>query len=217
MSAKSSVPGIALAPASTAARPVVPSARRSDLLVPVHRTLDRIKNEWAPLVAWHVGRSGRVGLIGIGLLLASGVFFFSTHLQVANEATALRAQLRQARSHVATAAPVATEAAQALRHLPARGDMLALLGVLLKQADDSKLSVDTGKYEAKATKAGEITRYNVSFPVTGSYPQVRHFIDAILIALPAVSIGELSIERKNIGDGTVEARLRLTFYTRSGT
>ena len=213
---KPGTPGIALAPASTVPRPAAPAARRSDLLVPARRALARLVNEWLPLLAWQVGRSGRAGLVGLGLLMASAVFFFSTHLQVVNEATALRAQLQQAQAHAVVAAPVANEAAQTLRHLPPRTEMPALLGVLLQQADDANLTLDTGKYEAKVAKAGEITRYNVSFPVTGPYQQVRQFIDAVLTALPAVSISELNIERKSVGDGRVEARLQLTFYTRSG-
>ena len=80
---------IALAPAPTTPRPPVPAARRSDMMAPARRALDRVQNEWAPLVVWHVGRSGRTGLVGIGLALAAAVFFFSTHMQVANEAAAL--------------------------------------------------------------------------------------------------------------------------------
>jgi hypothetical protein len=211
---KANAPSISLAPAPTGARPTAPAARRSDLLVPVRQFAARISNEWAPLVAWHISRSGRTGLVGIGLALASAVFFFSTHLQVANEAAALRSQLSEARTNAPKVAPLASEAAQTLRHLPARADMPVLLGVLLTQADEAKLSLDTGKYEAALSKSGDITRYRVSFPVTGPYPQVRQFIDAVLVALPAVSITELNIERKTIVDGQVEARLRLTFYTR---
>jgi hypothetical protein len=208
-------PQIALAPAPTRAPPPVPTPRRSDLMAPTRRAIERLQNEWLPLVGWHVSRSGRTGLVGIGLAVASAVFFFSTVGQVSNEATLLRADLAKAQSHPVVIAPLASEAQATLRHLPSRAEMPALLGVLLKQADDAKLTLDTGKYEAQATKAGDITRYRVSFPVTGPYLQVRQFVDAVLVALPAVSISELNIERKTIGDGQVEARLRLTFYTRS--
>jgi hypothetical protein len=207
-------PQIALAPAPTRAPPPVPAPRRSDLLAPVRRAIDRVNDQWLPLAVWHVGRSGRAGLVGIGLAVASAVFFFSTVGQVTNESTALRADLAKARSHPTAVAPLASEAQATLRHLPSRADMPALLGVLLQQAEASKLTLDTAKYEAQSTKTGDITRYKVSFPVTGPYPQVRQFVDAVLVALPAVSISELNIERKTISDGQVEARLRLTFYTR---
>ena len=213
--AKTAAPAIALATAAPARPPAAPTARRSDLLVPLRRVAKRATDDWAPLVAWHVGRTGRPGLVGIALVLASAVFFFSTHLQVAHEADALRADLAAARTRAATTPLAVNESAQAVRHLPSRGDMPALLGVLLQQADAAKLTLDTAKYESTTAKAGAITRYKVSFPVAGPYPQVRQFVDATLAALPAVSVNELSIERKTIGDPNVEARIRLTFYTRS--
>ncbi len=216
MSAETSVRRtLAVAPAMRRPPPAVAAVRRSDMLVPVRRLLLRIRNDWAPLAAWHLGRTGRVGLVGIALMLASALFFVSTHLQVAGEAEALRADLMRARARASVAPAGVNEPAQALRHLPSRADMPALLGVLLQQAEAAQLALDTGKYEMTAAKAGAITRYRVSFPVTGPYPQVRQFIDATLVALPTVSINELNIERKAIGEGIVEARLRLTFYTRS--
>ena len=213
--AKTATPAIALATAAPARPPAAPAVRRSDLLVPLRRVAKRATDEWAPLVAWHVGRTGRPGLVGIALVLASAVFFFSTHLQVAHEADALRADLAAARVRAQTTPVVVNESAQTVRHLPARADMPALLGILLQQADAAKLTLDTAKYEGTAAKAGAITRYKVSFPVAGPYPQIRQFVDATLAALPAVSINELTIERKAIGDPNVEARVRLTFYTRS--
>jgi hypothetical protein len=92
--------------------------------------------------------------------------------------------------------------------------MPSLLGVLLKQADAAHLSIDTGKYESSALKSGGVTSYQVSFPVSGPYPQVRQFIDATLTALPTVALSELSLTRKTIGDGSVEAQIRMTLFTR---
>jgi hypothetical protein len=94
--------------------------------------------------------------------------------------------------------------------------MPALLGVLLKQADAAHLSIDTGKYETTALKSGGVVSYQISFPITGPYPQVRQFIDATLSALPTVGMSELSLTRKSIGDGAVEAQIRLVAFTRDG-
>ena len=207
-------PTIALATAAPARPLAVAPGRRSDLLLPLRGAAQRLSETWLPLLAWHVSRTGRSGLVGIGLLVASAMFFFTTHLPVAREAEALRADLTTALARGAAAPTVASESARALRHLPGRADMPALLGVLLQQADAAKLTLDTAKYESSTAKAGAITRYKVSFPVSGPYPQIRQFVDSTLIALPTVSINELSLERKAIGDQNVEARIRLTFYTR---
>jgi hypothetical protein len=209
-------PAIAVAPATPAGSRAPVTPRRSDVLVPGRRFAARLSGDWAPALAWHVGRTGRPGLVGIGLLVASALFFLSTHLEVANEAASLRADLSSARARAAAAPRLAgRDAAPASANLPKRADMPALLGVLIKQADEAHLTLEAGKYETTASKTGEITRYTVSFPVSGPYPQIRQFIDATLTALPAVAISDLSLERKTIGEGTVNAQIRLTVFTRS--
>ncbi len=60
-----------------------------------------------------------------------------------------------------------------------------------------------------------MVRYQIAFPVTGPYPQIRAFIDSTLATMPAVGLSELVLERKSIADVNVEAQLRMTVYTRS--
>jgi hypothetical protein len=93
--------------------------------------------------------------------------------------------------------------------------MPQVLGILLQQADAAQLSIDTAKYEISTSKSGALIRHRIAFPVEGSYPQVRQFIDATLRALPELAINDLSITRKAIGDPTVEAQIRMTIFTRS--
>jgi hypothetical protein len=213
---KAVAPKLGLAPAAAPRPPVAP--RRSEVLLPLKRLGARLQNDWLPVAGWYLGRTGRPGLVGLGLLAASVVFLASTMSQVGEETVALRAELDKARRQVAVA-PVATaasEAARALAHLPKRSEMPAILGVLLAQADAAHLTLDSGKYETSVAKSNDITSYKVAFPVVGPYPQVRQFIDGTLTALPAAAISELSLHRKSIADGNVEAQLRLTVYTRNG-
>ena len=212
---RAATPGIVRAVAPPPAAPV--PVRRPDPLQRARRLASRISREWAPLVAWHVGRTGRAGLVGIALLLGSVVFLCSTGLKMAQETAALRSDLARAAQQAHATPSVASESAETLRHLPARADMPRLLGVLLAQAKDARLTLDTAQYETSAASTGSITRYKVTFPVVGPYVQVRKFVDAVLTALPNVSIDELSIERKTIADPAVEARVRLSFFTRSSS
>jgi len=179
------------------------------------RWLTVVSDRWLPRVAWSLQRTGRLGLSGVALLLASAIFLVSTHLPLTREVEELRSQVESAPAGAsASSRPVSDSGTAMLRSLPSRAEAPALLGVLLKQADAAHLSIDTGKYETAALKSGGVTSYQVSFPVTGPYPQVRQFIDATLTALPAVALSELSLTRKAIGDGSVEAQIRLTFFTR---
>jgi Tfp pilus assembly protein PilO len=150
------------------------------------------------------------------LLLASAVFLVSTHLPLGHEIKDMRAQLEVVGARATAAAPATLNEPGTvfLGSLPRRADMPALLGTLLRQADAAHLSIDTGKYATTPLKNGGVMSYQISFPVTGPYPQVRRFIDSTLTALPAVAMSELSLTRKTVGDGEVEARIRLTVFTR---
>jgi len=167
-------------------------------------------------LAWSVKGTGRLGLAGIALLAASGVFFLSTYLPLRGDTQALNLQLdgmRGTQSSVPRHAPI-NSGAQLLSSLPARGDMPALLGVVLAQANAAHLTIDSGKYDESVMKGGGLVRYRVNFPLVGSYPQIRQFIDALLTAMPNVAVSDLSVQRKAITDGAVEAQVGLTVFTR---
>ena len=179
--------------------------------------LTRASNQWLPRVSWSLQRTGRLGMSGAALLMASAVFLVSTSLPLSREVQELRSQVESTRSETPPdARPVSDPGTALLRSLPPRIQVPSLLGVLLKQADAAHLSIDTGKYETTALKSGGVMSYQVAFPVSGPYPQVRQFIDASLTELPSVALSELSLTRKTIGDGSVEAQIRLTFFTREG-
>jgi Tfp pilus assembly protein PilO len=185
------------------------------LALPMRRWLVLVSERWLPQLLWSAHRTGRLGMSGLALLATALIFLLSTYLPLTREIEELRGQLQSARVDAVSApAPASNSGALLLRSLPTRTQMPALLGVLLKQAAAARLTIDTGKYETAPLKSGGVTSYQVSFPITGSYPQVRQFIDATLVALPSVALSELSLTRKTIGDGSVEAQIRLTVFTR---
>jgi len=201
-------PGAAARPAATLGRADSPAL--------AYRGAARLGNEWLSRATWTISRTGRPGAVGIALLLAAALFLFSTHRKVAAEVESLRADLATAQRQARTAAAdKVTEPGTAMRALPARTDMPAILGQLFDQATRAQLAVDTAKYEINATKSSDVVRYQIAFPVTGTYPQIRAFLDATLATMPAVALHDLAIDRKSIGDGDVEAQLRMTVYTRS--
>ncbi len=206
--AKAVTAGAAARPAATLGRADAPALAR--------RVGARLGNAWLPRATWTISRTGRPGVVGIALLLAAALFLFSTHLKVAAEVEALRADLATAQRQARTAAAdKVADPGTAMRALPARTDMPAILRQLFDGATRAQLAVDTAKYEINATKSSDVVRYQITFPVTGPYPQIRAFLEATLATMPAVALRDLAIDRKSIGDGDVEAQLRMTVYTRS--
>jgi Tfp pilus assembly protein PilO len=176
----------------------------------------RLGHEWLPRAAWTVSRTGKPGLVGIALLFAAALFLVSTHLRLVGEVEAMRADLAATQLRARTTAPEKIAIpATAMRAFPARTDTPAMLRQLFRTATRARLAVDSARYEINATKSSGVIRYQIAFPVRGPYPQIREFIDATLATMPAVALNDLLLERKSIADGNVEARLRMTLYTRS--
>ena len=214
MNAASEIARAVTAPGAAARPPATPRGAEAPALA--RRFAVRLSNEWLPRAGWTISRTGRPGLVGIGLLLTAALFLLSTHLEVAAEVEALRADLAAAQGQARTpAADKVADPASAIRALPARTDMPAILRQLFSKATQARLAVDTGKYEINMMRSSGVARYQFTFPVTGSYPQIRGFIDATLATMPAVALSDLVLDRKSIADGSVEAQIRMTVYTRS--
>ena len=75
----------------------------------------------------------------------------------------------------------------------------------------------SGRYEFTPAKSGQIARYRLAFPVRGSYPQLRRFIDGTLGAVPAVGLEGLRLERASVDEEVLDADLRFEVIVRNGT
>lgn len=179
------------------------------------RLTKRLTHELLPRIIWSASRTGRSGLAGLALLLAAATFFVSTHLELQAEVEALRGDLAVARGRPRPAAgdkgPGARPAA-VLGALPPRSELPAILRQLFAKAAQARLAVDTGKYELHGAGTSGVVRFQVSFPVTGPYQQIRTFIDSALATVPALALTELTLDRKLISDPSVEAQIRMTIY-----
>jgi Tfp pilus assembly protein PilO len=203
-----SPPGTPPRPTEAPHRPEAPRLTR--------RLASRLGGGWLPRAAWTIGRTGRPGLIGIALLLAATVFLFSTGLRVAADVEDLRSNLAAAQERAsAPPAEAVADPTAALRGLPTRADMPDVLRQLFHEAAQARLAVDTAKYEVETERSSGVVRYRIAFPVTGFYPAIRTFIDGTLAAMPAVALNDLALERKSITDGSVDAQIRMTVYTRA--
>jgi hypothetical protein len=194
------------------ARPPAPLGRAAPPAALTRRLAARLGTEWLPRASWTVSRTGRPGLLGLALLIGTALFFLSTHLPVASEVAALRADLAaQPLSHPPVA-PLVADPSGAAPALPTRADVPAILLQLFNKATQARLAVDAGRYEVNATRSSGVVRYQISFPVTGPYPQIRSFLDSTLATMPALALTDLVLERKSIADGNVEAQIRMTVY-----
>ena len=168
-------------------------------------------------IALRVQRLGAVSTAGLVLLFTALILFFSVLLPLHRQVAALEAELRRstAKPEVHATATEATHSATAfVARLPARTDLPLVLATVLQQARAAGLSLDQGSYEMAGGKSRRVGRYSVTLPVQGSYPQLRQFIDATLLAVPAASVDSLRLQREKIGSAKVAAEIRFTVFVR---
>jgi hypothetical protein len=61
-------------------------------------------------------------------------------------------------------------------------------------------------------QAGRIERYQILLPVSGSYAQMRQFLDRALAEIPVLSLDQMTLRRESRRDGAVQAELHLTLH-----
>lgn len=208
---------LALAPRPLPSAPLAASSQNMSIGQPtVASALDRIQvlgNRMLAEALYQARRLGVATLAGIASVVLAATLFIANNLPQGAAVAALKSQLAQL-------APVAKGAAvplsgSVLASLPPRGEAPRIVAKILEEARASGVELPRGQYEYVPSRDGVAARYRMTFPVHASYPQLREFMDRTLVALPAVAVEGLRIERKAVGDEGVDAELKLSAYVRS--
>jgi hypothetical protein len=166
-------------------------------------------------------RIGRMSAAGLILLLGSGVLWLSTIMPMARNVALLDSEVGRleaaARSGATAIRSPSARVDVFMRSLPTRKELPAILSVVITQATEAGLELESGQYEFAPSRSGRIARYRLNFPVRGTYPQLRQFIDGTLAALPAVALEGLRLERKTVGEDVLDADLGFAVIVRGGT
>jgi hypothetical protein len=172
-----------------------------------------------PYVDFGVERLGRSGIAGLALLVFSTVFVLSTSAALRTELHALRVTVaRDSATALHAGGIAATPAAQLdgfLRGLPRRSDLPRVTAQLFDQSKKAGIELERGTYELLPAVAGRLARYRISYPVKGTYPEVRRFIDGSLLAVPALALESLRVERSSVADPRITADLRFVVMLRN--
>ncbi len=161
---------------------------------------------------------GMAGVLGIGLLLACGGFYYGTLLPLEREAAAQRLALERLRArtpHRPVAASGRADELQRFYNLfPPASELNGQLERLHRLARASGLDLAQGEYRLERRAAG-LWAYRVTLPLRGSATQLRDFIGALLRDMPIASIDALRFERKKAAETQLDAQMRITLHARS--
>lgn len=209
---------LAPAPRPASAAIPVPAPARS---LPLGRAnaksaLDQIQaygNRALAETLYQARRLGAATIAGIAAVVLALTLFIANNLPQGSAIAALRGQLAQLVP--ATKGAIAPLSGSALAALPPRGQAPEIVAKILEEARAAGVELPRGQYEFVPARDGVAARYRMTFPVHATYPQLREFMDRTLVALPAVAVEGMRIERKAVGDPGVDAELRLSAYVRS--
>lgn len=159
------------------------------------------------------------------VLLAFGLF---THFfwvpQLAGRAATSRIELQRTQQaladpHYASKSevpPLAKRHAAFMATLASKKDMPELIKSVFAEAQKSGLTLTQAEYKLSYQQDGGYYTYQMLAPVKGAYPELRRFVDGVLIAVPAAALEEVWFKRDGIASGTAEAKLRFVFYLKDG-
>jgi hypothetical protein len=164
---------------------------------------------------------GRVGVIGVALLVFSIVCFLSANSPLRQQIAAVQADLaqtqqdQQKRSGSGRDRTPAAQLQAFVSGLPARTQLPAITEQIVAQASAAGLVLEQGSYDFTVTHSGRIVRARLSFPLQGTYPSIRQFVNGTLAAIPDAAVDGLRLEHKTIGLVQVSANVRFAVFLRN--
>jgi hypothetical protein len=216
--AREPVPAAAQFPAARESSAVVaPEAPPTD----VGALVRRIATQAVPYLSNRLQYLGRTGVAGIAFLVFATVCFISANSPLRQELATQRLDLLEAQQDATARHRTGQDAAPArqlqtfVKRLPARAELPVIMTQIVKQANDAGITLERGSYDFSVARSGKIVRARLSFPVTGSYPNVRKFIDGTLAAVPGAAVDGLKISRGHVGDEAVNADLSFAVFLRN--
>jgi hypothetical protein len=208
----SAVVATAYAPAAAprALQPPQPAA----VTMSLQARADRLMARAVPEIRYRLAAIGLPGVAGAMALIGAAIFTLVLLIPAHLSIQALTGQLTQAVHTAPLPAAQTLSPHQFAATLPSRGQVPALLGTVLAQAAEAGVTLEQGKYTFTPAAGNRLARYTFEFPVKADYASVRAFINKSLTAIPALGLDKLHIERKTVGDTTVNAEVGFVIYLR---
>jgi hypothetical protein len=185
---------------------------------PVLRALGRYR--WAVrLWAVRVGSLGRLGLgfaaLGAVLYLAAVLPSRSDVSRGEEEVSSLQDKIR---GEIEMSAQMPFGPAEELDRfytfIPPDSEVSDSLRKVYQISAKQGLQLEQAEYRMAAEGPGRVFRYEVAFPVLGTYPQIRRFLRQVSDEIPSAVPDKVSFEYQNGKSDRVRARISLLLYAR---
>lgn len=93
-----------------------------------------------------------------------------------------------------------------------KGPLEAQLKELSESGKTAGLAFKRIDYRMLEDRRSGLRQYQITMPVTSSYPSIRRFTSQALSKMPGLSLDHVHFQRRKIGDSAIEAELRFTLF-----
>jgi hypothetical protein len=170
-----------------------------------------------------IPRLGWPGILAIGLLAMSVPVFFSAIRPMQSEQQTIRHNLSSdydqsvnKKVNRSLETPV-EQLAEFYEFFPSEMESPRLLGLMVEIANKNNLALNHGEYTLVRDSVGQLRRYKITLPVTGSYPQIRKYLSKLIEEIPFMSLENVQFERKDTEELDLQAKIILVLYMRQAS
>ena len=156
-------------------------------------------------------RMSRVAWLAVGLIVLTIFAYCLMVYPQLNKLQALKIQANQA-SQLHAPISQANELDNYVNQFPALAQRASKVDDLMALVAQHQLQLDEVSYKTEANNDAPLSRYMLTFSVFASYPEIHQLLNDILTQMPFVAIESLQLNRENVLDEIVEARIQLIFY-----
>ena len=163
---------------------------------------------------------GRVGGLGVALLVGCVVFHVTAVRPVTEELAAIqehRASDELARRSGRVPLDTPGQLREFIAFFPEVDSSSRWLALIFAAARDEGLELAQGTYRLQPDDVLGIAAYQVTLPVRGSYPHIRRFLGRVLTEVPAASLDTVTFQRERTAEGVVDARIVIALHLRDGS
>ena len=150
-------------------------------------------------------RLGWPGIAGLGLLLFSLVFYVVSVAPVMDEVDTQKEE----KARLQSAQGMQPGAASAGASPPTLAETPALLAQIAALASESGIRLERTQSQIEDSDSGP--RMTIRLPTKAAYPALRRYLALLAIRLPAITLDDISLERSNSSEATLEADIRISF------
>ncbi len=148
---------------------------------------------------------GALGTAALITLAAAGAFFLLVLRPMEDERARLEGALAK------NPKGSATNLSAFYGFLESKDETTDALAKLYAIGTATGVEVQSGTYRSQPA-AGRLERYELALPVSGSYAQIRDFLNRVLTEIPTLSLDQMALRREGRGEGVLHAEFRMTLH-----